>query len=290
MKQIRLFAALLMVALVVTSCITWEDEEGGSSGNSQGGKRLSRMIFDSGDWEGDFNYQNGKLIKIKYKDDYGHFGEVNFTYSGTTVTIDDHIMDSKQILELNRDGFVESGLIIDGSDTWTFNCKYSNGYLTEINIPNPPPDYFFYSYRFPYEFGTSRIEYKYDNNGNILVVNEVGKNNKIIRENKITSSNNPTKGKPNFFLFGIYSNDPCPFWWAYLAGFFGKDAKNLVSKMEVSDFYDDYYGDTYSVWDVIFNYTLYNDGYVQKMNFYENYRDGYSYSPDDGIWYAFTYE
>ena len=246
MKNFKLVATLLVVAvctMFVTSCSNDDDDKGGS----QGGKKLSKAVWDYEDSSYDnttwtFQYASGKLSKVTLRDRHGD-EPVTITYSGKNVSIDNGF----QTLQLNNAGFVESG-VMDFGSPYRFTCEYSNGYLTKVNYPDS-------------EYKT-RIEIKYDNNGNISSAYEYS-NNQIVTEFKFTPSNYPAKGKNIFLLGQLFNSDYTLdlFWPAYYAGLLGKDSPNLVSKVECLK--DDEYGDLPD--DIRFNYTFDNSGYVEKM-------------------------
>ncbi|MDL2212924.1 DUF4595 domain-containing protein [Bacteroides sp. OttesenSCG-928-D19] len=243
MKTFKLFATALMVAMcamVVTSCS--DDDDNPSNGTNE--KRLSKMIMRYSDREFDIidlNYANGKLSKMVWSwGDEETFNNSTISYSGKTVTVTEKGFTQK--LNLNNDGWAESGtLFIEDEPPYSFICEYSNGYLTKVSYPDAE------------DWQATKIEIKYDSNGNITNAYEYDSNG--VTEFKFTYSNNPAKGKSLFFLREAFDQDDTLdlFWSAYYAGLLGKDSPNLVSKIE----YDSH--------SITYNYTLDNDGYVEKI-------------------------
>ena len=141
-KLFRLFVTFLTVALcltVMTSC-SKDDDEPEKPLPSE--KRLTTVSGDFVNWT--LNYDAaGKLIKLMMTfDDYPESYDINIVYSGKTVTFD-WAGEYKQVMQLNNDGFAESGYTEfedyeHGSTyNWRFNCKYSiAGYLTEVTFPD----------------------------------------------------------------------------------------------------------------------------------------------------------
>ena len=261
MKQIRLLAALLMVALVVTSCITWVDDEGGNSGNSQGGKQLSRILeIMYGSLSMAFEYDNGKLV---YSTDF--WDSFYYTYSGKNVTVICKLYSNATVewnLQLNNNGYVESAIAKNQNGVYyeeaELNFEYSNGYLTKYN----------YNYSLSDGDYQERVkhtyELKYDSNNNLssLTMINNGKTSMIIN---YTPLNIPSKGKTYWILCddgwlqdwdgGI---DLFPF---YFAGFLGKEPKNVISTCTINAIYTSGTREYYYSYTYLFD----SDNYVKSM-------------------------
>ena len=268
MKQIRLFAALFIVALVVTSCITWVNDE---DGNTRGGKRLVK-ITSGGDGDINLFYKDGKIVEI-----VDTYENLYITYKGKIVTMEGM---GEFILQLNNDGFVESGKLYFG-DVYEFKFDYSNGYLAKCTC-----------YSTTTNETTITVNIKYDNNGNLLTASTSFIDDYPIREYKYeytyTSSNYTSKGINVFFLedcFGQHNGYPYSIFQLYYAGLLGKLPKKLVSKAEFK-------GDNSSYTDYClsrtYDYKFDNDGYVSIVSKTEKHVNsvGSSYPFD----VFFTYE
>ena len=261
MKPIRLFAALLMAALVVTSCIKWVEEEGGNSGNngnSQGGKRVSRILYSrDGSARMAFEYADGKLVHST--DSWDNF---MYTYSGKNATIVvkpySPYVTLEWNLQLNNDGYVESAIAKyqGGTDSQeaVLTFEYSNGYLTKYN----------YNYSSDYERDQYTYELKYDSNNNLSSLTQINQN-KISMIINYTPLNISSKGKTYWILCdntwlqdwagGI---DLFPF---YFAGFLGKEPKNVISTCTINAI------NTFGSKEYSYSYTYLfdSDNYVKSM-------------------------
>ena len=256
MKPIRLYARLLMLTFCVTF-ITSCDEMGYN--NLGRGKRLLRMEGTNSEIV-TFHYENDKLIKVNHTSPSPSFinSFISFEYTGKTVTVERHIEyfldpswpDSIEsvIMELNNDSCVVSARV-PGS-TWERTFKYSNGYLTEVKEE---------SHEYKYEF-------KYDKNNNLFSSTHI-KDDKL-QYYKYTPSNYPAKGYTLFIPWFNMTLNGFPE-ETYYAGLIGKDSKNLVSKIDAVS------NDNRS-YEVNFDYTFYDDGYVKTMTLLQIGPDEYT--------------
>ena len=228
---------LLLATMFIGFNACNDDDKSGS----QDGKKLSKVVWYYSDNSVDmiftFRYANGKLNKAMIGNDAS-----TITYSGKNVIIVGGI---NQTLQLNNDGFAESGTLTNVNRDWSyrFTCEYSNGYLTKVNYPDS-------------EYNL-RIEIEYDNNGNISTAYEYSDYG--VTEFKFTPSSYPAKGKNIFLLGQLFSDDYTLdlFWSAFYAGFLGKDSPNLVSSIECIE------GNYTS--NIKFDYTFDDSGYVKTM-------------------------
>lgn len=241
MKQIKFITEMLLLAaftLSFNACSSDDDLDNGTNG-----KRISKVVKSDSDnniYDSfSFRYTNGKLSNIIFEGEDAD-EPIVITYSDKKVSI---VGEINQTLQLNNASFAESGNTPLDNSPYRFNCEYSNGYLTKVTYPDSD--------------NNTRIEIKYDNNGNILTACQYSDNE--VTEYKFTPSSHLAKGKNYFLLGDLFGRDETMdlFWPAYYAGFWGKDSPNLVSKVECIGKYDSY--------TIEFDYTFDKDDYVETI-------------------------
>lgn len=228
---------LATFTLSFNACSSDDEEE-----DLNNGKRLSKVTIYNSDNSIDdsftFSYANGKLNKIIFEAEEDE--DIIFTYSDKKVSL---VGEFTQTLQLNNSGYAESGTLMFDDSQYRFTCEYSNGYLIKVNYPDSE--------------NNTRIEIKYDNNGNISKAYEYSDYG--VTEFKITTSEYSVKGKNIFLLGKLFSSDDTLdlFYGAYYGGFLGKDFPNLVSKVECIGEYESY--------TLEFQYTFDKDGYIETI-------------------------
>lgn len=268
MKKFRCLTAILLIATMFVSFNACSSDDDDNNDDSQSGKRLSKVVkYDSDNNIDDsfsFRYSDGKLSNIIFEGEDAD-KPIAITYSDKNVSITGEI---NQTLQLNNAGFAESGTFKVDKSPYRFNCEYSNGYLTKVTYPDSDDN--------------TRIEIKYDNNGNISTACRYSDNE--VKEYKFTLSNYTAKGKNMFVLGDLFGRDEelDLFWPAYYAGFLGKDYSMLLSKVE-------YKGE--SDYEIIeFDYTFDKDGYVETMTAKEKWGFNAGGNGEDTKRLSFTYE
>ena len=262
-NRIRLFSFFLMVSLY--TILTMSCNKDDTTVNFQNGKRIAKLtvVNEGGRVEVPFFYANGRLVKI---------GDYSIVYSGKQVTLKERFENGVRfdyILQLNNDGYVESGIMnrTNLEDNYTIACEYSNGYMTK------------FKYNCDGGEGTLKIEYDGDNNLKTINSSVSYSWGTANTEYKFTPAVYPYIGKDFWFL--IHCDGGCDLkdylLPAYYAGLLGKNPKNHIAKFERTSAG---FVETYN-----FNYTFDSEGYVLKTTI-SPYRDESSYWKT----YEFTYE